>query len=137
MDMQANRILTITLVAATLAIAACSKKEVAAPTASAPAAAQPAVIPQPPKPPPAYFRDHYAKLEDCVYDWGYPQKCTPVPPGSPAQQAGANFLGPIYARSYREETQAQLRKEAIDGGYAQRVASDASDKSIAKSEIKS
>lgn len=137
MKMQTNRVLTVALVGATLAVAACSKKEVAAPMASAPAAQQPAVVPQPPKPPQAYFRDHYAKLEDCVYDWGYPQKCTPVPPGSPAQQAGANFLGPIYARSYREETQVQLRKEAIDGGYVQRVANDASDKSIAKSEVKS
>ena len=56
--------------------------------------------------------------------------------GSPTQQAGANFFGPTYAKTYREETQVQLRKEAIDGGYAQRVASDASDKSISKSEVK-
>lgn len=96
----------------------------------------PPVIPSPPKPPPSYLRDHYANLEDCVHDWGYAQKCTPVAPGSPTQQAGAHFLGPIYAKTYREETQVQLRKEAIDGGYAQRVATDASDKSISKSEVK-
>lgn len=130
------RVIASALLIGTLAAAGCSKKEVPASASTAPVA-QPAVVPQPPKPPPAYFRDHYAKLEDCVYDWGYAQKCVPVPPGSPAQQAGANFLGPIYARSYREETQVQLRKEAIDGGYAQRVAQDASDKSIAKSEVKS
>jgi hypothetical protein len=91
----------------------------------------------PPKATPAYLRDHYAKLEDCVYDWGYPQKCTPVAPGSPAAQSGAAFLGPIYAKTYREETQVRLRKEALEGGYVQRVAEDASDKSIAKSEVTS
>ncbi len=96
----------------------------------------PPVMPSPPKPPPSFFRDHYAKLEDCVYDWGYAQKCLPVPPGSPDQQAGANFIGPTYAKNYREETQVHLRKEAIDGGYAQTVATDASDRSISKSEVK-
>jgi len=96
----------------------------------------PPVMPSPPKPPPSFFRDHYATLEDCVYDWGYAQKCVPVPPGSPDQQAGATFIGPTYARNYREETQVHLRKEAIDGGYAQTVATDASDRSISKSEVK-
>lgn len=96
----------------------------------------PAVLPSPPKPPPSFFRDHYAKLEDCVYDWGYAQKCLPVPVGSPDHQAGVNFVGPTYAKSYREETQVQLRKEAIDGGYAQTVPMEASDKSIAKAEVK-
>jgi hypothetical protein len=115
--------------------AGCGKKEQPA-VAPAAKTQPPPVIPAPPKPPPSYLRDHYAKLEDCVYDWGYPQKCTPVAPGSATQQAGANFLGPIYAKSYREETQAQLRREAIDGGYAQRVAADASDSSISKSEVK-
>jgi hypothetical protein len=112
----------------------CSKQETQRPTAVK--STQPAVVPSPPKPPPAYYRDHYAKLEDCVYDWGYPQKCTPVPPGSPAQHAGASFLGPIYVRSYREETQAQLRKEALEGGYVQKVAQEASDKSSSKTEVK-
>jgi hypothetical protein len=96
----------------------------------------PPVMPSPPKPPPSFFRDHYAKLEDCVYDWGYAQKCLPVLPGSPDQQAGANFNGPTYAKNYREETQVHLRKEAIDGGYAQTVPMDASDRSISKSEVK-
>ena len=96
----------------------------------------PPVMPSPPKPPPSFFRDHYAKLEDCVYDWGYAQKCLPVPPGSPDHQAGVNFVGPIYAKNYREETQVHLRKEAVDGGYAQTVPMDASDRSINKSEVK-
>jgi len=115
--------------------AGCSKKDQPA-VAPAAKTQPPPVIPAPPKPPPSYVRDHYAKLEDCVYDWGYAQKCTPVAPGSTMQQAGSSFLGPIYAKTYREETQVQLRKEAIDGGYAQRVATDASDKSISKSEVK-
>jgi hypothetical protein len=129
---------TATFIAAAVlaAVAAgCSKKEQPA-VAPAAKTQPPPVIPSPPKPPPSYERDHYAKLEDCVYDWGYAQKCTPVAPGSPTQQAGANFLGPIYAKTYREETQVQLRKEAIDGGYVQHVATDASDRSISKSEVK-
>ena len=115
--------------------AGCGKSEQVA-VAPAGKTQPPPVIPPPPKAPPSFVRDHYAKLEDCMYDWGYAQKCMPVAPGSAEQQAGASFLGPIYAKSYREETQVQLRKEAVDGGYAQRVATDASDKSIAKSEVK-
>ena len=117
-------------------LAGCTRKESAPAVAPAGKTQPPAVLPAPPKPPPSFFRDHYARLEDCVYDWGYAQKCVPVPPGTPAHQAGANFFGPTYARTYREETQVQLRREAITGGYAQNVASDASDKSIAKSEVK-
>jgi len=133
-------VVRIGLLAAVLSVAAigCSKKEEAAMKVAPAAKTQPPpVIPPPPKQPPAYFRDHYAKLEDCVYDWGYPQKCTPVAPGTPVQQAGANFLGPIYARSYRDETQVQLRKEAVEGGYVQRTPTDTSDRSIARSEVKS
>jgi hypothetical protein len=118
-----------------VALAGCGRQDAQPPMAAGKTQA-PAVIPPPSKPPPSFFRDHYAKLEDCVYDWGYAQKCVPVPPGSPAQQAGTNFFGPTYARSYREETQAQLRREALAGGYAQSVASDESDRSIAKSEVK-
>jgi hypothetical protein len=123
-----------TLVA--VAAVACGKKESAPAVAPAGKTQPPPVLPAPPKPPPSFFRDYYAKLEDCVYDWGYAQKCVPVPPGSPAHQAGANFFGPTYARTYREETQVQLRKEAISGGYAQSVPAEASDKSISKSEVK-
>lgn len=121
--------------ASLLVLTGCSKPETPAVTRAA-KTQPPPVIPPPPKPPPSFFRDHYATLEDCVHDWGYAQKCVPVPPGTPPQQAGANFFGPIYARAYREETQAQLRREALSGGYAQRVESDASDKSISKSEVK-
>jgi hypothetical protein len=117
------------------AVAGCSKSEQQK-VAPAAKTQPPPVIPPPPKAPPSFVRDYYTKLEDCVYDWGYPQKCTPVAPGSPAHQAGAAFFGPTYARSYREETQVQLRKEAIDGGYVQQVAREASDRSLSKSEVK-
>jgi len=122
-------------VASLLALAGCSKPEspAVAPAAKTPPAP---VLPAPSKAPPSFFQDHYATLEDCVYDWGYALKCVPSPPGSPMQQAGANFVGPIYARNYREETQAQLRREALAGGYAQQVAADESDRSISKSEVR-
>jgi hypothetical protein len=125
-----KRVIALTMAGLALLVVGCSKKEQQT-TAPAAKPAQQAVVP-PPKAAPAYFRDHYAKLDDCVYDWGYPQKCMPVPPGSPAAQSGASFFGPIYAKTYREETQVQLRKEALEGGYVQRVAQDASDKSIAR-----
>lgn len=131
-----RRVIALTMAGLALLALGCSKKEqqAVAPVAKP---AQQAVVPPPPKAAPAYVRDHYARLEDCVYDWGYPQKCMPVPPGSPAAQSGASFFGPIYVKAYREETQVRLRKEALEGGYVQRVAEDASDKSIAKSEVKS
>lgn len=130
-------VLVAALSVALSALNGCSKNEQTAKVAPAAKTQPPPVIPPPPKQPPAFFRDHYAKLEDCVYDWGYPQKCTPVAPGTPVQQAGANFLGPIYARTYRDETQVQLRKEAVEGGYVQRTPTDTSDRSIARSEVKS
>lgn len=132
-------VVRIGLAAAALAVAVagCSKPQETPTVAPAAKTQPPPVMPAPPKPPPAFFRDHYAKLDDCVYDWGYAQKCTPVAPGTPLQQAGVNFLGPIYARSYREETQVQLRKEAVEGGYVQRTPTDASDRSMARSEVKS
>jgi hypothetical protein len=130
-----NRVCRAALLSVALssALLACGKSQQAA-VAPAGKTQPPAVIPPPPKAPPSFVRDHYAKLEDCVYDWGYAQKCMPLPPGS--EPSGAAFAGPIYAKSYREETQVQLRKEAIEGGYTQRVATDASDRSISKSEVK-
>lgn len=129
---------TTSCIAMLLAVTAvaCSRTEraPAAPVVVPPV--QVAVNPPPPRPAPAYFRDHYARLADCIHDWGYAQKCTPVDAGSQAV-AGATFMGPIYARSYREETQSQLRRQALEGGYAQRVATETSDRSIAKSEVKS
>jgi hypothetical protein len=132
------KLLSVAAIAVALATAAgCSRTQPAVVEQAVAPVTQTAAIAPPPKPAPAYFRDHYAGLDDCVHDWGYPQKCTPVVPGSPAAVAGAAFLGPVYARTYREETQVQLRREALDGGYVQRVAEGASDRSIAKSEVKS
>jgi hypothetical protein len=127
--------LLLSLGSALILLAGCSRSE--QPLVDAPAAKTqpPAVIPPPPRTAPSFVHDHYATLEDCVYDWGYAQKCVPTPSGSPMRQAGANFVGPIYARNYREETQAQLRREALAGGYAQQVVTDESDKSISKSEV--
>ena len=118
-----------------LAAAACSRSDAPA-TAPAGKTQPPPVLPSPSKPPPSFLRDHYVKLEDCAHDWGSAQKCRSVPAGSPEQRAGANFFGPIYAKGYREETQVQLRREAMQGGYAPNVADEASDRSTAKSEVK-
>jgi len=118
-----------------LAAVACSRSEAPAP-ATAGKTQPPPVLPSPPKPPASFLHDHYIKLEDCAHDWGSAQKCRSVPAGSPEQRTGASFFGPIYAKGYREETQAQLRREAIQGGYAPNVADEASDRSTAKSEVK-
>jgi hypothetical protein len=123
-------------IAVVAALVGCGRKDAPPPAAPAGVTPPPAVLPPPPKPPPTFFRDHYAKLEDCVYDWGYAQKCVPVPTASPARQAGASYFGPTYARAYREETQAQLRREALAGGYAQSVPGEESDRSIARSEVR-
>lgn len=134
-----NRVRTgrwLGIAVALIGLIGCDRSEAPPPTARVGKTQAPAVLPPAPKPPPTFFRDHYAKLDDCAYDWGYAQKCVPVTPGSPAHQAGANFFGPTYARAYREETQAQLRREAIDGGYVQEVPTDDSDRSIAKSEVR-
>lgn len=92
----------------------------------------PPVPSAPPKAAPSYVRDHYAKLEDCAHDWGYAQKCNSASNGT----GGTTYLGPIYAKAYREETQAQLRKEAVDGGYSPQMITDASDLSVGKSEVR-
>jgi hypothetical protein len=139
----AGRVLGITVVvalliclgSASILLTGCGRDEQQKAVAPAAKTQPPAVIPSPPRTAPTFLRDHYSTLDDCVYDWGYAQKCAPVPPGSPAHQAGANFFGPIYSRSYREETQAQLRREAVDGGYAQTVTTDSTDKSISKSQV--
>ena len=131
--MRASRSAAIALCC--LAATACSRSDTPAP-APAGKTQPPPVLPSPPKSPPSFLRDHYVKLEDCAHDWGSVQKCRSVPAGSPEQRAGANFFGPTYARGYREETQAQLRREAMQGGYAPNVADEASDRSTAKSEVK-
>lgn len=131
--MRANRCAAIAFCC--LAASACSRSDAPAPAPAGKTEPAP-VLPSPPKPPPSFLRDHYVKLEDCAHDWGSAQKCRSVPAGSPEARAGANFFGPIYAKGYREETQAQLRREAMQGGYAPNVADEASDRSTARSEVK-
>jgi hypothetical protein len=127
--------LAFTVILISIAVSACneSQQQAVAPAAKT---QPPPVIPPPPRPPPSYERDSYASLDDCAYDWGQAQKCTPVVPGSATNPPGAKFLGPIYAKAYREETQAQLRKEAVDGGYSPRPVTETSDRSIGKTEVK-
>lgn len=113
----------------------CSRSE---PPAVAPAArtAPPPVLPPAPRPPPAFERDQYAQLADCTYDWGSAQRCAPVAAGSALEAAGVRFLGPIYARGYREETQAQLRREAVDAGYAAQVPAEPTNRARATVEVR-
>lgn len=124
----------VRLLPAVLALAACGRAEPPAPPLAR--TPPPAVIPPAPKPPPSFLRDHYAQLADCVHDWGAAQKCAPVPATDPAAAAGVRFLGPIYARGYREETQVQVRREVLDAGYAAQVEGEPSDRALAHVEVK-
>jgi hypothetical protein len=121
--------------AAIAALAACGRSE---PPPPAPAARTqpPAVIPPAPRPPPSFLRDHYTALDDCVLDWGAAQKCTPIPPAAPLAQAGARYTGPIYAKGYREETQAQVRREVLDAGYAPQVTAEPTDRASGRTEVR-
>jgi len=112
--------------------AACGRPE---PVAVQPATkAQTSPVVPAPKSSPSFMQDHYARLDDCVYDWGTALKCTQAPTVSAS--GTATVVGPIYARNYREETQLQLRKEASDRGYSGQLVTEASDRSISKSEVK-
>lgn len=122
----------ILAMAMTAATTACSRPE---PAAVEPAAkVQAAAVAPVPKSSPSFMRDHYARLDDCVYDWGVAQKCTPAP--SASSSGTTAYVGPIYAKNYREETQVHLRKEAADGGYSAQLVTEASDRSIGTSEVK-
>lgn len=105
----------------------------------APARREPAVAVAPlPKPPPAkYLRDAYGRLDDCVADWGFAAKCTPVPTDAPERARGAHFFGPIYSSALRTESQLAARREAVEQGYAAQLDETPSDRSIARIEISS
>lgn len=128
----------LALAAVVLAVSACSKQEPAAAASSsskvASAAAPSQARPLPVPPPAKYMRDHYAKLEDCVADWGYAGKCIPA---TPAERAlGVAFFGPTYSNALRLESQLASRKEAFERGYVTQLDEAPSDKSSAKSEVK-
>lgn len=125
--------------AVVLALAACGKKEPAAGSQQASQASTSAATkarPLPVPPPAKYVRDHYGKLEDCVFDWGYAGKCFPVPPGAAEKSQGVSFFGPTYSDALRLESQLASRKEAVERGYVSQLDESPSDKSSAKSEVK-
>jgi len=105
----------------------------------APARREPVAAVTPlPKPPPAkYLRDAYGKLDDCVADWGFAAKCTPVPADAPERSRGAVYFGPIYSSALRAESQLAARREAVEQGYAAQLDETPSDRSVARIEINS
>ena len=106
---------------------------------AAPNVARSTAMPAPlPKPPAAkYQRDLYGKLDDCVADWGFAGRCTPLSPGAPERARGATFFGPIYSNTLRFETQITTRREAVEQGYLGQLDETPSNKSIASTEIRS
>jgi hypothetical protein len=124
------------LIAASLT-AACERKPEGAAKAPPAGAAASAAAPLPKPPPAQYRRDAYGKLDDCVADWGFAGKCTPVPPDAPEKARGAVFFGPIYSNALRTEAQLAARREAVERGYAPRFDETPSDRSIAKAEVRS
>jgi hypothetical protein len=117
-------------------LAACERKPEPAGKAPAAGAAAPAATPLPKPPPAKYQRDAYGKLEDCVADWGFAGKCTPVPANAPERARGALFYGPIYSDALRAEAQVAARREAVEQGYAPRLDDKPSDRSLAKAEVR-
>jgi hypothetical protein len=123
------------LLACALALAACSRPaEKPAAATGAPAAA-PAPLPKPPVA--KYQRDVYSRLDDCVADWGFAGKCTPVPDSAPEKGRGGAFFGPIYSNALRGEAQLATRREALEQGYVRQVDESPSDKSIGRADVRS
>lgn len=132
-----SRLYLPALLAAFALLAACGKKESAAPAAPAAQTAVPAKAQPLPLPPPAkYLRDHYGSLADCVADWGHAGKCVPVPAGAPEKAQGVQFFGPTYSSALRGESQLAARREAVEQGYARQLDETPSDRSTGKSEVK-
>ena len=91
-----------------------------------------------PRPPQAkYQHDLYGKLDDCVADWGFAGKCTPLAAGAPERAQGGAFLGPIYSNALRFESQLAARREAVEQGYQHQLDENPSNKAIASTEIES
>jgi hypothetical protein len=91
-----------------------------------------------PKPPQAkYQRDLYRKIDDCVADWGFAGKCTPLAADAPERAQGAAFFGPIYSNTLRFETQLATRREAVEQGYQAQLDENPSNKSLSSTDIKS
>jgi len=91
-----------------------------------------------PKPPQAkYQRDLYRKIDDCVADWGFAGKCTPLAADAPERAQGGAFFGPIYSNALRFETQLATRREAVEQGYQSQLDENPSNKSLSSTDIKS
>lgn len=129
------RVLAASLAALAL-VAACSKKEAAAPAAGTAGSATPPPQYKPlPLPPKAkYVRDHYKSLEDCAADWGHAGRCTPVPGNAPERAQGASFFGPNYSNAIRDESQLEARKLAVEQGYAQTLDDKPSNRAVGVSD---
>ncbi len=112
---------------AVLAISACERPADKPAKAAAPVAAGPAIKPLPLPKTASYMRDHYARIDDCSFDWGHAGKCVPQ---------GASFVGPIYSNSLRLESQVAARREAVEQGYSGSLDETPSDKSVSKSEVR-
>lgn len=131
-------VVCVAALSAALFVAGCGRSVDSQPKAGsslAKAAAAPAPLPKPPQA--KYQRDLYGKLDDCVADWGYAGKCTPVAADAPERAQGGAFFGPIYSNALRFETQLTARREAVEQGYQRQLDENPSNKAISSADIKS
>jgi hypothetical protein len=125
------------LLLAALGVAGCDRKSDSAAKPAPPVAktAVPAALPKPPQA--KYQRDLYAGLDDCVADWGFAGRCTPLALDAPERAKGAAYFGPIYSDALRFETQITSRREAVEQGYLRQLDENPSNKALASTDIKS
>jgi len=126
------------VLAAVFAASACSRAGDAQPkpgSTVAKAAAAPAPLPKPPQA--KYQRDIYGRLDDCVADWGFAGRCTPMPSDAPERAQGGTFFGPIYSNALRFESQLTARREAVEQGYLRQLDENPSNKAISSADVKS
>jgi hypothetical protein len=129
---------TAFLMVAAFAAAGCSRTGEMSAKPAAPAAKTLAAVTPLPKPPRAkYQRDLYGKLDDCVADWGFAGKCTPLSYDAPERSRGGAFFGPIYSNALRFESQMTARREAVEQGYLRQLDETPSNKAIASSDVRS
>jgi len=130
--------LAATVLVASLLVAACGRTSDASPKpGSVDAKHAGATLPLPKPPQAKYQRDLYSKLEDCVIDWGFAAKCTPLAADAAERAQGGAFFGPIYSNALRLESQLATRREAVEQGYQNQVDESPTNKAIASADIKS
>jgi hypothetical protein len=133
-----QRSLVLFAIAGAIALAGCGRGgETPIQTAATakPMVAAPAALPMPPQA--KYQRDLYGRLDDCVADWGFAGKCTPLAPDAPERAKGGTFFGPIYSNALRFESQITARREAVEQGYLSQLDENPSNKAIATTDIRS